>query len=158
MDSSKKPPKQSNFDSSINMRNNRYEEMHEYDDEFVIDKQTEQDVINTLMQQNRKIAEYEEVIADLNLEVSQIDVHKQQIASLQSQIRVLDEKLKLTAYDTETVKIAELEGRISYFIDRERNMNQQMKEGEQEIVYLGNIDHHSLPFILQIFYNVYHYL
>lgn len=134
------------------MKNNRYDEIEEFDDEFVIDRNTEQEVINTLIQQNRKIAEYEEIIADLNLQVSQIDVHKQQVASLQSQIRVLDDKLKLTAYDTENAKIVELEGRISYFIERERSMNEQLRDREQEINYLGK----HKPIHSIYFYSIYY--
>lgn len=86
-----------------------------------------------LKQQNRKICEYEETIADLNLKVSQLDVYKQQVVNLQSQIMVLDEKFKLTQYDTENAKIQELETKVAHYFERERLLNNEINSKDQEV-------------------------
>jgi uncharacterized coiled-coil protein SlyX len=86
-----------------------------------------------LKQQNRKICEYEETIAELNLKVSQLDVYKQQVLNLQSQIMVLDEKFKLTQYDTENIKIQELETKVIHYLERERLLNNEISSKDQEV-------------------------
>ena len=90
-----------------------------------------------LKQQNQQISEYEETIADLNLKVSQLDVYKQQVVNLQHQIQVLDEKFKLTQFDTDNFnknhQFQELEARVSQFVESERILNNTVDAKEEEV-------------------------
>lgn len=90
-----------------------------------------------LKQQNQQISEYEEIIAELNLKVSQLDVYKQQVVNLQHQIQVLDEKFKLTQYDSDnfskTHQFQELEVKVNHSIERERILNNTVDAKEEEV-------------------------
>ncbi|CAI2363837.1 unnamed protein product [Moneuplotes crassus] len=108
----------------------------EFCEEIVLDKETEREVIETLHLQNQKIEEYEETITDLRLKVSQLDVYKQQVSNLQSQIKVLDEKFKLTSFDTENAKIHQLQSCIEHLTQKEQAMSNEAESKTQEIKYL----------------------
>ena len=106
-------------------------------DQLFIDKETEQEVIKQLRMQNKIISDYEEQVVDLNLRLSQLDVYKQQVANLQSQLQVLGEKFKLTEFDADNAKIAEQEIRINNFIQNERRMDNEIESKDQEIKFLS---------------------
>lgn len=116
------------------------EDQKEYDqdyDEVYLDKETEHEVIQVLQHQNQKIADYEETIAELNLKVSQLDVYKHQVASLQNQVQVLNEKFKFTQYEASSSLVPDLEARLRQAIEVQKSMGNEINTKETEIKYLS---------------------
>lgn len=113
------------------------EENSDHFDDDEEDKQLEREAIELIKFQQSKIEEYEEKIAEFKCVEYQIDVYKQQITNLQSQVHVLEEKIRLSTVDSDTSKIYELETRIMRALEREKAMNNEIMTKEQEIKYMA---------------------
>ena len=89
-----------------------------------------------IKQQQIKINEYEEIIAENNLIQIQVEVYKQQISNLQNQLLVLEEKMKYSTFDSDNAKISELEARLIGAIEREKKIGIELNTKEEELKYL----------------------
>lgn len=101
------------------------------------DRETEQEAIALIKLQQSKINEYEEIIAENKCFEYQIEVYKQQISNLQSQVLVLEEKIRYSTFDSDNAKISELESRLMRAIEREKSMGTEINTKEQELKYLS---------------------
>ena len=101
------------------------------------DRETEQEAIALIKMQQNKINEYEEIIAESKCFEYQVEVYKQQISNLQSQVLVLEEKIRYSTFDSDNAKISELEARLLRAIEREKSMGTEINTKEQELKYLA---------------------